>query len=147
MTVLAATGSVGRRVVRLVAREGAEVRVASRQMVRAKQVCDDLRQVLPGANLQAWEPRDELSLRSALDGAAVVIAAGAPGAELLPENVRREARGLELAIDLNAVPPAGIGGIQPHDKSVSASADGASFFASCAMSRLCTERSEWEERR
>src|SRR5688572_9152506 len=37
-TVLAATGSVGRRVVRLLAREGASVRVASRQLGRAQQV-------------------------------------------------------------------------------------------------------------
>ena len=41
VTVLAATGSVGRRVVRLLAREGAEVRVASRQLGRAQRVCDD----------------------------------------------------------------------------------------------------------
>ena len=30
--------------------------------------------------------------------------------------LRRNAGGLQVAIDLNAVPPAGIGGIQPQDK-------------------------------
>ena len=35
VTVLGATGSVGRRVVRLLAREGAIVRVASRQKARS----------------------------------------------------------------------------------------------------------------
>ena len=44
------------------------------------------------------------------------LSEGAPGVELLPEDVRRQAEGLQLAIDLNAVPPAGIGGIQPQDK-------------------------------
>ena len=48
----------------------------------------------------------------------MVVAAGAPGVELLPEDVRRQAKSLKLAIDLNAVPPAGIGGIQPQDKAV-----------------------------
>ena len=41
-----------------------------------------------------------------------MIAAGAPGVELLSENIRRECKQLKVAIDLNAVPPAGIGGIQ-----------------------------------
>ena len=62
VTVLAATGSVGRRVVRLLAREGANVRVASRQLARAQQVCDEVRTVVPDAQLEAWETRDEDSL-------------------------------------------------------------------------------------
>jgi hypothetical protein len=116
VTVLAATGSVGRRVVRLLARDGASVRVASRQLARAQEVCDAVHAVLPVAWLDAVETRDDNSLRAAIDGAAVVIAAGAPGVELLPDAMRRDASGLKLAIDLNAVPPAGIGRIQPHDK-------------------------------
>jgi hypothetical protein len=115
-TVLAATGSVGRRVVRLLARENAHVRVASRQAARAQEVCDAVQESVPGARLQPFEARDENSLRSAIDGAAVVIAAGAPGVELLPAAMRRGARDLKVAIDLNAVPPAGIGGIQPQEK-------------------------------
>jgi hypothetical protein len=47
-----------------------------------------------------------------------VIAAGAPGVELLPVELRRQCKSLEVAIDLNAVPPAGIGGIGPQDKAV-----------------------------
>lgn len=115
-TVLAATGSVGRRVVRLLAREGASVRVASRQLSRAQQVCDDVRKLVPDAKLEAWETRDDESVRAAVDGATLVVAAGAPAIELLPEAVRRESKSLKLAIDLNAVPPAGIGGIGPQDK-------------------------------
>jgi hypothetical protein len=117
VTVLAATGSVGKRVVRLLAREGAGVRVASRSLARAQSVCEDVTKVSSGATyLEAWETRDEESLCSSLDGAAVVVAAGTPGVELLPEDVRKGAKSLKLAIDLNAVPPLGIGGIKPHDK-------------------------------
>jgi methylenetetrahydrofolate/methylenetetrahydromethanopterin dehydrogenase (NADP+) len=116
VTVLAATGSVGKRAARLLAREGATVRVGSRQLARAQAVCDELRGAAAGAKLEARETGDDDSLRAAVDGASIVIAAGAPGVELLPENVRRECAGLKLAIDLNAVPPLGIGGIGPQDK-------------------------------
>jgi hypothetical protein len=50
-TVLAATGSVGRRVVRLFAREKAAVRVASRSLARAQAVCEEVKKVAPGAAL------------------------------------------------------------------------------------------------
>jgi hypothetical protein len=116
VTVLAATGSVGRRVVRLLARQGARVRVTSRQRSRAQQVCDNVRAKMPSASCEALEIRDEASLDTALADAAVVIAAGAPGVELLSNDVRYRASKLRLAIDLNAVPPAGIGGLAPHDK-------------------------------
>jgi len=118
VTVLAATGSVGRRVVRLLARERVIVRVASRQMARAQHVCDEVRQAVPEAKLEAYETRDEASLLGALDGTAAVIAAGAPGAELLPDHVRGQCGSLQVAIDLNAVPPAGIGAVLPGDKAV-----------------------------
>ncbi len=116
VAVLAATGSVGRRVVRLLAREGVAVRVASRQLARAQRVCEELRTLVPDSQLEAFETRDEDSLRAVLDGAAAVVAAGAPGVELLPAAVRRAAGELKLAIDLNAVPPPGIAGIDPQDK-------------------------------
>lgn len=118
VAVLAATGSVGRRVARLAARERANVRVTSRQLDRATRVCNELREIVPSAQLEAWETRDEDSLREVLAEAAIVISAGAPGAELLPDQVRRESASLQLAIDLNAVPPVGIGGIAPQDKAV-----------------------------
>jgi methylenetetrahydrofolate/methylenetetrahydromethanopterin dehydrogenase (NADP+) len=117
-TVLAATGAVGRRAVRLLAREGAVVRVVSRQLARAQQVCDEIGGVVPAARLEAREARDEDSVRDALANTAVVIAAGAPGVELLSDRARRECRSVQVAIDLNAVPPSGIGGIQAQDKSV-----------------------------
>src|SRR3954468_10494914 len=46
VAVLAATGSVGRRVVRLLAREHAIVRVCSRHLDRAEQVCDAIRKTV-----------------------------------------------------------------------------------------------------
>jgi hypothetical protein len=51
-----------------------------------------------------------------LDGAQIVISAGAAGVELLPEAIRKSCRSLRVAIDLNAVPPVGISGIDATDK-------------------------------
>jgi methylenetetrahydrofolate/methylenetetrahydromethanopterin dehydrogenase (NADP+) len=118
VTVLGATGSVGRRVVRLLAREGANVIVASRQKARAQEVCDDVRGTIADAQLTAHEARDEESIQTAVQNAMVVIAAGAPGVELLPNDIRTRCRSLKVAIDLNAVPPAGISGVAPQDKGV-----------------------------
>jgi hypothetical protein len=114
--VLAATGPVGSRVVRLLAGEGAHVRAASRDQTRAEHVCTAVAQRVPGAKLRAMAVHSNDSLRSALDGASVVITAGAPGVELLPAEVRRQAKSLKVAIDLSAVPPLGIGGIEATDK-------------------------------
>ncbi len=117
-TVLAATGAVGRRVVRLLAREGANIHVASRQLGRAQQVCDSVKRTCEHAQLTAFESRNADSTQAAVDGASVVIAAGAPEAELLSDDLRRQCKSLKVAIDLNAVPPAGIGGVGPQDKAV-----------------------------
>jgi methylenetetrahydrofolate/methylenetetrahydromethanopterin dehydrogenase (NADP+) len=114
--VLAATGPVGQRVVRLLDQEGASIRVASRQLSRAQRVCDDLRKTAVDADFTAFETRDNDTLLAALRDAEVVIAAGAPGVELLPESVRRQSKSLKVVIDLNAVPPAGIAGVKPNDK-------------------------------
>ena len=36
----------------------------------------------------------------------------------MPEKVRQQSKELKVAIDLNAVPPAGIGGVSAQDKAV-----------------------------
>ena len=48
------------------------------------------RKLVPDARLEAWETRDDESVRAAVDGATLVVAAGAPGIELLPESVRQQ---------------------------------------------------------
>lgn len=116
--VLAATGPVGQRVVRLLAKAGAKVRVASRALDRAKDVCDSIREIVPAAQLTPVAPRNTEELKAAVDGVAIVFAAGAAGVELLPRAVRNCAKSLRVAIDLNAVSPVGIEGIGVGDKAV-----------------------------
>ncbi|MEQ8789711.1 MAG: methylenetetrahydromethanopterin dehydrogenase [Pirellulaceae bacterium] len=113
--VLGATGPVGQRVVRLLAEEGAAVRVGSRSVERAQSVCDAVSGKLADAKLTPVSAGSSAEAGAALDGCTVVIAAGAAGVELLAEK-EFAAASLQVAIDLNAVPPAGIAGIAVTDK-------------------------------
>lgn len=114
--VLAATGPVGSRVVRLLAAEGANVRVASRTLARSEATCAAVRERVAEAKLSAVETSTPEATDKAIAGATLVIAAGAPGVELLSEACRQRATSLQVAIDLSAVPPLGIAGIEVTDK-------------------------------
>jgi NADPH:quinone reductase-like Zn-dependent oxidoreductase len=112
--VLAATGPVGSRMVSLLAAAGATVRVASRSLQRAESLCRTLSARMPQARLEPYSTESS-EMRSVLDGVQVVISAAAPGVEVLTETVLDASPGLRVAIDLSAVPPAGISGIEPTD--------------------------------
>ena len=116
--VLAGTGPVGQRVARLLSRLGAKVAVGSRAIDRARATADAIGAVT-GRPLSAFSTSGEPELLAGLDGASVVVAAGAAGVTLLPEGVRKSLPGLKVAIDLNAVPPAGIVGIKPNHRDAS----------------------------
>ena len=116
--VLGGTGPVGQRVARLLAKEGASVRIGSRAKDRADAVCEAIRQSVPGARVEAVVTALAADAPKAVDRQEIVIAAGGAGAVLLPRKVREQCKTLQLAIDLNGVPPAGIEGINLGDKGV-----------------------------
>ena len=114
--VLGGTGPVGQRVARLLAGQGGHVRIGSRTRERAEAVCQAIRSQVPNAKVEAVAVGSSGDGPKALDGRNLVVAAGAAGALLLPKKVRDTARDLRLAIDLNAVPPVGIEGIDVMDR-------------------------------
>jgi hypothetical protein len=116
--VLGGTGPVGRRAALLLARQGAEVRVGSRELTKATAIVEALRDKIPDAKLEpvAADPSGDLS--AALTGRTLVVAAGAAGVVLLPRSVRLGCLTLRVMIDLNAVPPLGIEGVGVADKAV-----------------------------
>lgn len=113
--VLGATGPVGQRVVRLLAKHGGHVRVGSREKSKAEAVCAAVRMHVPDAKLEAVSVSSSTDAPQALDGRALVVAAGAAKAVLLPKKYRDTCKSLKVAIDLNGVPPAGIEGIELFD--------------------------------
>jgi hypothetical protein len=131
--VLAATGPVGQRAVRLLVREGARVRVASRRRDRAEAVCARTRELVGDAAVEPWETAAAAATAEALAGVQVVIAAGAAGVELLPADVRSGSKHLQVAIDLNAVPPLGIAGVEATDRA--AERDGVICYGAIGVGR------------
>jgi methylenetetrahydrofolate/methylenetetrahydromethanopterin dehydrogenase (NADP+) len=113
--VLAATGPVGSRVVRLLAGEGARVKVASRTRGRAEAVCQAVVAKTPGAKLAAIETGSAAQTAAALEKVQIMIAAGPPGVELLSASQRAVLKSVRVAIDLSAVPPLGLGGVEVTD--------------------------------
>jgi methylenetetrahydrofolate/methylenetetrahydromethanopterin dehydrogenase (NADP+) len=109
------TGPVGQRVARLLARLGGKVSIGSRRLDRAREYAEQLA-TLTGAELRPFATADPESLHAGLQGQAVVIAAGPAGVTLLRADLRRSLPDLEIAVDLNAVPPLGIEGVAVTDK-------------------------------
>jgi len=116
--VLGGTGPVGQRVARLLARQGADVRIGSRSIERAQAVAAAIKADVPNARVEAAGATSSADAPKTLEDRDLVIAAGAAGAVLLPAKVRAAAKKLHLAIDLNAVPPVGIEGVELTDKAV-----------------------------
>lgn len=117
--VLGGTGPVGRRVARLILRQGGQVSLASRSLERSKAACDSITSSteLPSANLVPIANQGA-DCERAVGEATVVFGCGAAGVTLLDETQLQQATALKVAIDLNAVPPAGLAGIGVTDKAV-----------------------------
>lgn len=119
VTILAATGPVGIRVAQILSKETANaghtitLRICSRKLERAKEVCD----MISASDSVTLEPiavsNSEQAL-SAVSGADVVFAAGAAGIELLADGWQTASP--KVVVDVNAVPPAGIHGVEVMDK-------------------------------
>lgn len=118
VTVLAGTGSVGKRILRMLGSEGVSIRLGSRSIDKAHLVAAEVKTQVAEANIECFEIDQTGQLQSSLVGADVVIGSGPPGIELLPLALRDEFPDLKVAIDLNAVPPLGIAGIEVGDKAV-----------------------------
>jgi hypothetical protein len=114
--VLGGTGPVGRRVARILARHGGRVRIGSRQLDRAQAACASIREAVPEARIEPVSTASSSDGPKALADCNLVVASGAAGALLLPKKIRDTCKTLRVAIDLNAVPPAGIEGVEFNDK-------------------------------
>jgi len=119
--VLGGTGPVGRRVAEMSAIQGARVLVASRSIEKADEAVNAVRLRLSandsGPGIQAVAVASAVDAGKMLAQCDVVIACGAAGIELVDAKTLAEApESLKVAIDLNAVPPAGLGGVGAMDK-------------------------------
>lgn len=115
--VLAGTGPVGQRAAVMLARLGASVLVTSRQRERAEAAGAAMAARF-GVAIETAVATDAAAVAACLEGAAIVVATGAAGVELLPADAWASHPTLELVMDANATPPAGIAGIELGDRGV-----------------------------
>ncbi len=113
--ILGGTGPVGSRIAQLLGRQGTRVLIASRTFGRAQTTCQQLASAVGSNFCEPAVCNDTASILRALHSCQLVFAAGAAGVEFLPVGWLDEAPHVQLAADVNAVAPVGLGGISPTD--------------------------------
>ena len=113
--VLAGSGPVGQRAAVLLAREGADVAITGRKLDVVQAACDSIHARF-GIVVEPVAAPTQVERGAAIQGAYIVLAAGAAGITLLDERQWQDSSALELIADANASPPAGILGVDPSDR-------------------------------
>ncbi|MGV3483211.1 MAG: NAD(P)-dependent methylenetetrahydromethanopterin dehydrogenase [Planctomycetaceae bacterium] len=114
--VLGGTGPVGKRVAEMIALEGGSVRLVSRSIDRATAAATAIAKRVQGSVIEPFQATTPEETARSLGGSEVVIACGAAGVQLLDAKTLAAADSVRAAIDLNAVPPAGIEGVEATEK-------------------------------
>lgn len=113
--ILAGTGPVGRRAAVMLAKEGAEVILTSRDAARAAEACKEIKTRF-NVDVKPMAAPDMEARGRAIEGAHIVFACGAAGAQLLGAQYWQSSPTLEMLADANATPPLGIEGMDMMDK-------------------------------
>ena len=114
VVILAGTGPVGQRAAGLLAHAGARVTITSRKPEQGEKA----RQFISArfnVQVDAFTVNDPSQLPQVLDGAEVLLNSGPAGVQMVPQAVWTAAKTLKIAVDLNAVPPLGIEGVEVND--------------------------------
>ncbi len=108
--VLAGTGPVGRRAASMLAAAGASVTLTSRQGSKAESVAGSIGPAVVGIG------GPDVDVAGLIRQSDVVFGCGPAGVKLADRSTLLAGDRLKVAIDLNAVPPAGLGGIEATDQ-------------------------------
>ena len=113
--ILGGTGAVGRIAAVLAGQLGARVAMASHSGIeRARKTADETNRRF-NSNAEPVAADSPAALRAALADAEVVLATAAAGVQLMTAADVASAGKMLLAADVNAVPPAGIAGVDVFD--------------------------------
>ncbi len=112
--VLAGTGPVGQRAAVMLALNGANVRLTSRQLERSEHSCDLMNHEF-GVNLEPMVAADDKSIATALDGAQIAFGAGKSGIQLLRAEQWQNHTSLEVLADVGTARILGFEGIDMMD--------------------------------
>jgi threonine dehydrogenase-like Zn-dependent dehydrogenase len=115
--ILAGTGPVGQRAAGLLARDGARVTITSRKPEQGEKA----RQFISArfnVQVEATTLTDPSKLPELSKDVDVLFNSGPAGVQMVPRSAWAGAKNLKIAVDLNAVPPLGIEGIEVTDAGV-----------------------------
>jgi methylenetetrahydrofolate/methylenetetrahydromethanopterin dehydrogenase (NADP+) len=115
--ILAGTGPVGQRAAGLLAKDGAKVTITSRKPEQGEKA----RQFISArfnVQVEAVTLNDPSALPQLLDGVEVLLNSGPAGVQMVPKQAWSSTKSLKVAVDLNAVPPLGIEGVDVNDAGV-----------------------------
>lgn len=134
---LGGTGPVGQAAAVIAARAGANVRLVGRQLDKAQRIADLCSQDFGAGEIQIAAGID-VDKPDYIQTADIVFATGAAGIELLSAELVASAPQLKVAADVNAVPPAGIAGIDAFDdgKLIAGSNSGAVGIGALAIGNI-----------
>ncbi|HET7295370.1 MAG TPA: methylene-tetrahydromethanopterin dehydrogenase N-terminal domain-containing protein [Vicinamibacteria bacterium] len=131
--VLAGTGPVGARAAGLLARLGAQVRITSRDAARGASVADRIGARF-GGHVEPVTARAPAEAGDVLADVELALAAGPAGVALAPRQAWAGRAGLVAVADANAVPPAGVEGVEAPDDG--ALRDGVATFGALGIGGL-----------
>ena len=131
--ITAGTGPVGLRAAGLLAQAGADVDVTSRRPEAGIRAVDAIRQRF-GGTVRAVTMPDSSRAAAVLQGAELLLNTGLAGVRVVPRDAWVRRAGLRVAVDLNAVPPLGVEGIEVQDEGVER--DGVKAFGALAVGKL-----------
>ena len=112
--ILAGTGPVGQRAAGLLAKDGAHVTITSRKPEQGEKA----RQFISArfnVQVEATTMNDPSRLPELCKDIEVLLNSGPAGVQMVPKSAWTGAKNLKIAVDLNAVPPLGIEGIEVSD--------------------------------
>jgi shikimate 5-dehydrogenase len=134
--ILAGTGPVGQRAAGLLAKDGADVTITSRkpeQGDKARQFIDARFQV----QVNSVAMSDPAKLPELMAGIDVLLNSGPAGVQMVPKAAWSGHKTLKVAVDLNAVPPLGIEGVDVND--AGAKRDGVTVFGAFGVGNFKTK--------
>jgi NADPH:quinone reductase-like Zn-dependent oxidoreductase len=134
--ILAGTGPVGQRAAGLLATDGARVTITSRkpeQGDKARQFIDARFKV----QVEAVAMSDPAKLPELMEGVEVLLNSGPAGVQMVPKAAWAGSKTLKVAVDLNAVPPLGIEGVEVNDSG--AKREGVTVFGAFGVGNFKTK--------
>ena len=111
IVIFGATGPVGYTSGVIAALEGAEVTLTARELSKVQAKADEIKQRF-GLTVQAVQAKSPDEVSAALAGKEVALCAAAAGVQVISASMLAAAKSLLVSGDVNAVPPAGIEGLE-----------------------------------